>query len=212
MAEFKIELNQRKEFGQKSSKKFRNEGMIPGIFYSSSEEPFPFYIDKKHMYDALRSSSRVYSLSINGKNLYGIFKDIQYHPVSEEIIHIDLYGVSLKDEITLSIPIILKGESPGVKMGGMMTQTLLEVEVICPATKVPESIEVDISQLEIGSILHVSDLKIKDAKIITSDESTIVSIQAPKEEVEEETKSIEEVEEKSINEDENKSSGEGSSE
>ena len=82
MAEFKIELNQRKELGEKSSKKFRNEGMIPGIFYSSSEKPFPFYIDKKHLYDALRSSSRVYSLNINGKNLYGIFKDIQYHPVS----------------------------------------------------------------------------------------------------------------------------------
>jgi len=212
MAEFKIELNQRKELGEKSSKKFRNEGMIPGIFYSSSHKPFSFYIDKKHMYDALRSSSRVYSLNINGKNLYGIFKDIQYHPVSEEIIHIDLYGVSLKDKITLSIPIILKGESPGIKMGGIMTQTLLEVEVICPATKVPEFIEVDMSQLELGSILHVSDLKIEDGEILTSGEVTIVSIQMPKEEVEEEKESIEEVEEKSIDEDENKSSTQGASE
>ena len=212
MAEFKIELNQRKELGEKSSKKFRNEGMIPGIFYSSSEKPFPFYIDKKHLYDALRSSSRVYSLNINGKNLYGIFKDIQYHPVSEKIIHVDLYGISLKDKITISIPLILKGESPGLKMGGMMTQTLLEVEVTCSATKVPESIEIDISQLELGSILHVSDLEIEDGEIVTSGEATIVSIQLPKEEVEEETESIEALEEKPSDGDEDQSSEQGGSE
>tara|TARA_B100000575_G_C23068854_1_gene615578 strand:- start:88 stop:732 length:645 start_codon:yes stop_codon:yes gene_type:complete len=206
MAEFKIELNQRKELGNKSSKHLRNNSMVPGIFYSSTEPPFPFYIEKKHMYDALRSSSRVYSININGKELYAIFKEIQYHPVSEEIIHIDLYGVSLKDKINLSIPIVLKGESPGVKMGGMMTQSLLELEVSCPASKVPESIDIDISKLELGNILHVSDLEFDDFEIITSDDATIVSIQVPKEEQEEEQESEEEVEEKSTDEDENNSS------
>tara|TARA_B000000532_G_C18871125_1_gene408454 strand:+ start:1389 stop:2033 length:645 start_codon:yes stop_codon:yes gene_type:complete len=206
MAEFKIELNQRKELGNKSSKYLRDKSMVPGIFYSSTEKSFPFYIEKKHMYDALRSSSRVYSLNINGKELYAIFKEIQYHPVSDEIIHIDLYGVSLKDKINLSIPIILKGESPGVKMGGMMTQSLLELEVSCPASKVPEFIEIDISKLELGNILHVSDLEFDDFEIITSDDATIVSIQVPKEEQEEEQESDEEVEEKSSDEEENNSS------
>lgn len=205
MAEFKIELNERKELGNKSSKYLRNNDMVPGIFYSSSEKPFPFYIEKKHMYDALRSSSRVFSININEKALHAIFKEIQYHPVSEEIIHIDLYGVSLKDKINLSIPIVLNGESPGVKMGGMMTQTLLELEVSCPASKVPESIEIDISKLELGSILHVSDLEFDDFEIITSDDATIVSVQVPKEEQDEELETEEEIDDKSSDEEENKS-------
>ena len=142
-SEFKLELEKRNNIGYQISRDLRHKGYVPGIFYSADHDPVTFSIEKRHLYDALQSQSHVYSIDVGGNNRHAIFKEIQYHPVTEEIIHVDLFGVSLKDKINLSVPVILEGESSGVKTGGIMTQNITEVEIQCLATKVPDAIYVN---------------------------------------------------------------------
>lgn len=195
MAEqFKLELEKRDELGRRAVHRLRKEKKIPGIFYSSDAKSIAFSIDRKHFREALESHSRVFTMTVGGIKLHAIFKELQYDPVSEEIIHIDLYGVSLKDKIDINIPIVIVGESIGVKDGGILTQNITELSLRCLATEIPESIEVDISELEIGSTLHVSDLALEEFEVLTNPEITAVSVLAPKEEVIEEEIEEEEIE------------------
>ena len=186
-SEFKLELEKRNNIGYQISRDLRHKGYVPGIFYSADHDPVTFSIEKRHLYDALQSQSHVYSIDVGGNNGHAIFKEIQYHPVTEDIIHVDLFGVSLKDKINLSVPIILEGESSGVKTGGIMTQNITEVEIQCLATKVPDAIYVNVEELEVGDSVHVADLSIEDGDILTNPDITVVSVQAPREEVLEET-------------------------
>ena len=184
--EFKLELDKRAELGNQAAKQMRGEGKIPGVFYSATHDAVPFSIDRRHLHDALQSMSRVYAVTVGEEKLHAILKEIQYHPVSEEIVHVDLFGVSLKDKITLSIPVVLDGEAAGVKTGGIMTQNITELEISCPATKVPEAVHIDVAEMEVGDSVHVYDLSIEDGEILTNPEITVVSVQAPKEEIIEE--------------------------
>ena len=154
-SEFKLELEKRNNIGYQISRDLRHKGYVPGIFYAADHDPVTFSIEKRHLYDALQSQSHVYSIDVGGNNRHAIFKEIQYHPVTEDIIHVDLFGVSLKDKINLSVPIILEGESSGVKTGGIMTQNITEVEIQCLATKVPDAIYVNVEELEVGDKLEV---------------------------------------------------------
>ena len=184
--EFKLELDKRTELGNQTAKQMRDKGKIPGIFYSATHDAVPFVIDRRHLHDALQSMSRVYAVTVGEEKLHVIFKEIQYHPVTEEIVHVDLFGVSLKDTITLSIPVVLDGEASGVKTGGIMTQNITELEISCPATKVPEAVHLDVEEMEVGDSVHVYDLSIEDGEILTNPDITVVSVQAPKEEIIEE--------------------------
>ena len=185
-SEFKLELEKRNNIGYHISRDLIHKGYVPGIFYSADHDPVTFSIEKRHLYDALQSQSHVYSIDVGGNNRHAIFKEIQYHPVTEDIIHVDLFGVSLKDKINLSVPIILEGESSGVKTGGIMTQNITEVQIQCLATKVPDAIYVNVEELEVGDSIHVADLSIEDGDILTNPDITVVSVQAPREEVIEE--------------------------
>ena len=180
--EFKLELEKRTEVGHQASRELRNLGNVPGVFYSAKYEPVSFSIEKRHLHDALHSQSHVYSVSVGGEKLHAIFKEIQYHPVTEEIIHVDLFGVSLTDKISLSVPVVLQGEASGVKTGGIMSQNITEVEIQCLATKVPDAIRVNVEELEVGDSIHVSELSIEDGEILTNPDITVVSVQAPREE------------------------------
>lgn len=96
----------------------------------------------------------------------------------------DLYGVSLADKITLSVPIILEGESVGVSEGGIMSQSLMELEIQCLATAVPEAIRIDVTKLEMNEARHVDDLELVEGiEVLTPEDTTIVSVTTPKEEV-----------------------------
>lgn len=184
--EFKLELEKRGTVGYQAAREVRNLGNVPGVFYSAKHEPVSFAIEKRHLHDALHSQSHVYSVSVSGEKLHAIFKEIQYHPVTEEIIHVDLFGVSLTDKISLSVPVVLEGEASGVKAGGVMTQNIMEVEIQCLATKVPDAIHINVEELELGDSVHVADLSIEDGEILTNPDITVVSVQMPKEEVIEE--------------------------
>ncbi|MEE9167038.1 MAG: 50S ribosomal protein L25 [Candidatus Neomarinimicrobiota bacterium] len=184
--EFKLDLEKRSQLGRRAAKKLRGEGKIPGIFYSGGRKSAPFYIDRRHLHEALQSDSHVFEVKVGGKRLYAIVRKMQYHPVTDEILHIDLFGVRLKDKIDLMVPIVLEGEAKGVKEGGILTQNLTELQIQCLATEVPDAVHLEVSELTIGDSIHVGDLKLENVEVLTHPEVTVVTVQAPKEEIVEE--------------------------
>ena len=115
--EYKLEVQKREQYGKKASKNLRKSGVIPGIYYSSdSKESISFAIEKAELRNATKSGARLYSVNVGGKARTVLFKNVQYHPVTDEILHIDLYGVKMDEAITVKTSIQLVGDS----IGGLM--------------------------------------------------------------------------------------------
>ncbi|MCK4262027.1 50S ribosomal protein L25/general stress protein Ctc, partial [bacterium] len=196
MEQISLEAKVRAETGKGVARKLRRQGRIPAILYGSGGEPVPLEVEERK-FEALRAAAAGQNIITNLKLNEGsgqamaIIKDIQYHPVTERMLHIDFCRVSLKKKLTVPIPIAVVGESAGVKEGGILEHLLWEVDVECLPTQIPEKIEVDISLLNIGDTIHVRDLKEEEGiRILTDGEKTILSVVPPrvieKEEVKEE--------------------------
>ena len=127
-------------------------------------------------------------LSQDGKKQKAITKDVQFHPVSDMPVHIDFYRVTAKSIIEVEVPVIFKGDdtSPGIKRGGILNVVRYAIEVKCPAGEIPDNITVDISEMDIGDSLHISEVSLPENVTPTIDDrdftiATIVSSRASKE-------------------------------
>jgi len=158
----KIEVQKRELSNKKSFvKELRRQDGIPGIYYShDSKESIPFTISQKILHEALKSDAQVYQITVGGKDRDVIIKSAQYHPVSDKMVHIDLYGVKMDQKVTVKIPIILTGQAQGVRAGGILNQTLTELEVSCLPGNIPQNIEIDISNLDIGDSIRIEQVSV----------------------------------------------------
>ena len=178
---YKLEISNRIDTGTKGAKKERRRGLVPGVLYYSGEEALNISIKKSNLLRAMNSGQRIFEISQDGENQYTMLKQVQYHPVTDDVIHIDLMRVRRSEKMNISVPIHLVGESKGVKEGGILTQSLTQVEISCYPTDVPEKIELNIDQLELNSGLSVGDLDTgsEDIEVISDVSLNIVSIMAP---------------------------------
>ncbi len=178
---YKLTVLERPQLGNKEAKKIRKLGAIPAVLYYAGEESKHISIDKSVFFHALQSAQRIYEIQQDKEKFYVMIKEIQYHPVTDEIIHVDLMRVRRSEKITIFVPLILVGESIGVKEGGILSQALNQIEISCYPTDVPEKIELNIENLELNSAKSVGDLDIdiKDVEIISDSNLNIVSITPP---------------------------------
>ncbi len=181
-----IYVGERTHKGKSKIRALRRDGKIPGVYYYHGEENVNLEIDKKNLYRALGTGQHVFEVTMNGETQYVMIKEIQYHPVTDEVMHVDLMRVRRSEKMTFTIPILLQGEAIGVQEGGVLSQILTAIDVNCLPTNVPESINVDISDLELNSTISVIDITDipDDVEIVTSEESTVATITPPKEEEE----------------------------
>ena len=172
----KIEVNKREISNKKSFvKSLRNKDEIPGIYYShDSKASIPFSVSKKVMHEALKAEAQVYQVSVGSKARDVIIKSVQYHPISDEMLHIDLYGVRMDQEVTVKVPIELVGQSEGIKAGGVLNQTLTELDITCLPGSIPQNIEIDISNLNIGDALRLGQLSLADGLTVIGDEENLI--------------------------------------
>ena len=184
---YNLVTTERTKFGSKESKNDRKSGLIPAVIYYSDEENIHISIDKSVLFRAIQSSQRIYQIEQNNEKRYVMIKDIQYHPVTDEIIHVDLMRVRRSEKMTISVPIVLKGNPVGVREGGVLSQSLNQVEINCFPTDVPENIELDIEDLELNAAKNVGDLNIniKDVEIVSDSNLNIVSVTPPASEAKE---------------------------
>ena len=178
---YKLEIFNRTHTGTKGVKKERRKGLVPGVLYYSGEDATNISIKKSNLLRAMNSGQRIFEIFQDGESQYTMLKQVQYHPVTDEVIHIDLMRVRRSEKMNISVPIHLVGESKGVKEGGILTQSLTQVEISCYPTDVPEQIELNIDQLELNSGLSVGDIDTgsEDIEVISDVSLNIVSIMAP---------------------------------
>ena len=189
---YKLPTEERSDIGTGSAREIRRNGKIPANYYYHGESNQNLIIDKKIFLHAVKSGQRVFECEINGETVFTMIKDAQYHPVTEDVIHIDLMRVRRDQKMIVSIPIILEGESVGASEGGIVTQATNTVKIECLPTEVPENLIADISALELNSAMTAVDLVLPtDVSLVSPEETTIVTCNPPKAEVEPEPEEVE---------------------
>ncbi len=182
-----LNLTERTEKGGRSARILRKNGIIPANYYYKGEENINLSLVKIEFLKSLRSGHRIFKVELKNNTQYVMVKEIQYHPVTDDIIHVDLMRIRRDEKMTISVPLVLEGTAAGVKEGGVMMQNLTSIEINCLPADVPEQVVVDISELEMHANLNVEDLEVsEELEILTSGDLSVVSCQPPKEEVEEE--------------------------
>src|SRR3989338_9950636 len=188
MEQVKLEAKTRKELGKEVVKRERVKGIIPAIVYRKGERSVPLFLDRKSMEKALRTSAgenALINLKIESdekaKSKTCIIKDLQHDPLSGNILHVDFNEISLTEEIRVNVPLASKGEAAGVKQeGGVLEHLLLEIQVECLPTEIPQKLEVDIADLKIGGALFIKDIVApKGVKILNDPEVSIIAVEKP---------------------------------
>ncbi|MBT3738011.1 MAG: 50S ribosomal protein L25 [Candidatus Marinimicrobia bacterium] len=190
---YKLTIEQRSELGTSTARSMRRNGKIPANYYYHGEANQNIAIDRKIFNQAVQSGQKVFEVEMNGETLYVMIKDAQYHPVTEDVIHIDLMRVRRTEKMTFSIPIVLEGEAAGAAEGGLVAQVASSIEIECFPTDVPENVTLDISSLELNGVMTASELNLsEDVVLISPEDTTIALCSPPKAEVEPEVEELEE--------------------
>ncbi len=179
----------RERIGKSESKKLRRNGFIPAILYGGSAGTIPIKLERREVVRKVSFKDlehTVYAIKLDdGRGYDVLLKEIQIDPLTDEVIHLDFLELEKGKMVTVEVPIVLIGKDvcKGVKMGGVLEQQLWSVEVECLPRNIPERIEVDITDLEIGDAIHVEDLKLPEGvKVLEDPETTVVVISEPVEE------------------------------
>src|SRR6185369_12286045 len=172
MAIVSLDAAQRADKGKGVARRLRVDGRVPGVYYGRGEDSIALTVGLKDLMSVLESadgSNVIVDLKLSGaaaKDRKALIREIQRDPVAGSILHLDLQHISLTERITVEVPVVLVGTPTGVKDGGGILEHLLrEVEVECLPTDIPAKLEIDVSAMQIGDSLHVSDLKLEQGEI-----------------------------------------------
>jgi len=185
---FEIEVLPREKVGTKASKRYRKEGFVPVEIYGRGEENIHGLVRKSDLLKILHKThgeSLVINGKIDGKTLPIIIKEIQTHPITEEILHVDFQMIHAGEEIEIEVPLVILGEAPGVKAGEVLQVLKKTLTVRTLPGNIPPHIEIDISNLNVGQAIHVKDIQTKDFKLVDDPETVIVVVVGSKEESQE---------------------------
>jgi large subunit ribosomal protein L25 len=194
LEQFELNATVRKTTGNSPARELRRGGHIPAVLYGPQTEPVLLSVNIKELEQVFKKGnigSIILNLIIqNGKKVTkpAMIKEFQSHPVSGDFLHIDFYEIDMQRKINVMIPVVTKGISKGVELGGLLQIIRREIEVLCMPGDIPEAIELDITDLDVGDSVHVEEIPLGDNVEISSDVNfTVLTIVSPKvEEVEEE--------------------------
>ena len=198
-----LKSNIREETGKKSGRKIRREGKVPAILYGHKEDPIPLVVYEHDVWEIFHNASTenlIIQLDIEGMDLSDeitLLKEVQQHPVTGEILHIDLLRVYTDEKIDVNVQIQTTGEPKGVKEeGGILFQAVRRITVNAKAADIPDVIKIDVSDLGIGESIHISDIvkEYEQFDFVFDTDMTIAHISAPKELELPEKKAEEEIE------------------
>ena len=189
----KLNVDIRKEHGTSAARRTRLQNKVPAVVYHSGIEATPLSVDKISLNKALRTGQMIFEVNVEDKDQFVLVKEIQYHPVTDEIIHIDFQKVKEDEKISLEVAVRSSGEAQGVKLGGLLVQMLNSVTIKCRPAEIPEFLEIDVTDMEMNTNLFVRDITLPgDVEMLTADDIAVVSVQEPK--VEKEAEVVEETE------------------
>lgn len=176
MKHFEINANLRTDLGKKASKQIRKDNNIPCVIYGG-ENVVHFYTNQADVRKFIYTPDVMFAdIKVDGKSFISLVKDIQFHPVSDKIIHIDFYEVHPEKPVKIKIPMKIVGNSPGVKSGGKLKQNVKRLYVKGLINDIPDFFEVSISTLKIGQAIKVKDLKSEKLEFIDPKANILVTV------------------------------------
>jgi len=176
----------REGVGKEKAKKLRAKGLIPAIFYGPKSQTISLVIDSKELAKALQTEAGenvLIDLDIRkgaqSDRKVVMLKDIQIDPLQRKTLHTDFYEVTMDEMVIVEVPVHLMGKPEGTKMGGILEQVRRVIQIQCFPADIPKSIDIDVSPLKIGDSIHVQDIKVEKAKIISDTNFTIATVVPP---------------------------------
>jgi large subunit ribosomal protein L25 len=153
----------RERAGKGASRSLRREGRVPAVIYGGNEEPTAIHLEERVLMRQLGTGhfmNSIVMIEVGGQTLRTIPKDVALHPVTDRPLHVDFLRLSKDSKIQVAVPVIFANEeaSPGLKKGGVLNVVRHELELVCESDKIPDDITIDVSGLEIGDSIHISNV------------------------------------------------------
>jgi large subunit ribosomal protein L25 len=187
---FEIEANVRHDIGKGASRRLRREEKVPGVIYGGGKEPVPLTLEHNKLSKALDNEafySHILSLKSGQDSERVILKDVQRHPFKPRILHVDFQRVRSDEKLHMHVPLHFVGseDAPGVKdAGGLLSHIMSDIEISCFPDDLPEYVEVNVSDMQLNQILHLSDIKLpKGVEIVAltqGNDKPVVSVHIPR--------------------------------
>lgn len=177
-----LSVNKRDLLGSKKSRALRREGKVPAVVYGHGIEPMSLEVPKKSLHSTLHTKSGtnvIVNLELSGANLKEttcLIKDVQYHPITDEVSHVDFAIISMTEKIEVEVPVELLNadESIGVKEGGVLDVVHHEIRVECLPTAIPEAVVIDVKNLKINDLVHARELNLPEGVVCLFDEDEVI--------------------------------------
>ena len=176
MKSITIKGSERENVGKKATKAVRDAGMVPCVIYGGNQ-PVHFVADERAFKDLVYTpNAHTVVVELNGTSFNVIMQDIQFHPVSDKILHIDFFQLSDDKEIVMEVPVKITGTSPGVLLGGVLRLNQRRLKVKALPNNLPDFIEASISELEMGNKLYVTKLPTNNFKLMHPDNTVVCQV------------------------------------
>lgn len=177
MEMLQIEAKKRSGSGSAFNIRLRNDGFLPCVIYGRGKDSIPVSVPVHEITKYFRQSVRIVEIMVDGKPEQTIVKEVQYDPMGDSVIHLDFLRISMDEEITMPIAIEIKGTAKGIADGGIVETLRTEVQIRCLPSNIPESIEVDISDLALDEALHLKDLTFPEGVVLEDNpDLTVVAV------------------------------------
>lgn len=191
MENLSLTVDPRSEVGKTAARRLRRAGRVPGVVYGI-HSPTPVSVDPKALEKILSSSAgsnAIFQLEVQGEDKMErpvLVKSLERDPMKDHIVHADFLEIRMDEKIKVDVPFSFVGESKGVKLGGVLSVLLRELEIECLPNAIPDEIEVDISEVDVNDVIHVRDVRLPaEVELVTDPEDPVVTVVTPVEEEEE---------------------------
>ena len=185
MKEFSVSGQKRATTGKKAAKELRKEGLVPCNLYGEKKgenglpEALAFAIPAAQLRKVVYTPHvYVVNLTIDGEAHKAVMKELQFHPTTDALLHIDFYEVNETKPITIGIPVKLTGHAQGVRDGGRLSQAVRQLNVTAPYKQIPETLEIDVTNLKLGKAIKVAELSFEGLEIATPAQVVVCSVKA----------------------------------
>jgi large subunit ribosomal protein L25 len=182
MATVSLSANARDGKGKGAARSLRSQGQVPAVIYGHGRQPQPLALnarDLDKLLSHIQAESTVIEVTVDGHTAKTLIREIQRHPIKRQILHVDFQALVAGEKVTVSIPIVLLGVPEGVRLeGGVLDQTLREIEIEVDPSNIPDHVEYDITNMVIGDSVHISDLKVPEGVEVLDDPETSVAVLA----------------------------------
>jgi large subunit ribosomal protein L25 len=185
MKEISVSGQKRATTGKKASKEMRKQGLIPCNLYGEKKgenglpEAMAFSIPASQLRKVVYSPDvYVVNLTVDGEAHKAVMKELQFHPTTDAVMHVDFYEVNETKPITIGIPVKLNGHAQGVRDGGRLSQAVRTLNVTAPYKQIPAVLDIDVTELKLGKVIKVADLKFEGLEISTPAQVVVCSVKA----------------------------------